>query len=173
MDKLKRCRKCKEEKSLTKFYKNKNHKDGFDSKCKQCISAYNKLKYEIYKKVAIKKPVIKVDIDLIREKRELFDKFCSEKNMNDIVSKKMSLQEMHIKSRNTFYNYLNSGILIKPDKCSICRKPNKKIFAHHEDYSKPLVVIYCCLECHKNIHNNKLKGKNLERFNKIKLYSGL
>lgn len=37
---MKRCSKCKKEKSLSKFYKNKNKKDGLDYWCKECKKDY-------------------------------------------------------------------------------------------------------------------------------------
>lgn len=46
----------------------------------------------------------------------------------------------------------------KQDKCSKCNM-NKKTVAHHEDYTKPLDIIWVCHSCHKKIHiekNNKV-----------------
>jgi ribosomal protein S27AE len=39
------------------------------------------------------------------------------------------------------------GILIKPTNCSKC-KDISKIEAHHNDYSKPIEVIWVCKKCH-------------------------
>lgn len=39
------------------------------------------------------------------------------------------------------------GRLIKPKRCSHCEKI-KKVEGHHEDYSKPLEVIWVCRQCH-------------------------
>lgn len=39
---MKRCYKCKEKKNSDQFYKDKNHKDGLDSKCKSCRDIYYK-----------------------------------------------------------------------------------------------------------------------------------
>jgi hypothetical protein len=43
---------------------------------------------------------------------------------------------------------VNSGKLVKPETCSICGS-NGRIEAHHEDYSRPLDVIWVCCHCHK------------------------
>jgi hypothetical protein len=48
-------------------------------------------------------------------------------------------------------NALKRGAIIRPEKCSNCNK-NKRIEAHHEDYNKPLEVIWLCSKCHKAIH---------------------
>jgi len=46
--------------------------------------------------------------------------------------------------------------LYKPDTCSDCKK-YKRIEGHHEDYSKPLEVIWVCRRCHFNIHKKLVK----------------
>jgi ribosomal protein S27AE len=59
----------------------------------------------------------------------------------------------------TAYNYAHDrvavavkrGELIKPDKCSMCGE-KKIIMAHHNDYSKPLDIIWACQACHMKIH---------------------
>jgi len=50
---------------------------------------------------------------------------------------------------------LKRGDLKKPEKCSSCTM-KKKTHAHHEDYSKPLKVIWLCASCHKKLHSKKL-----------------
>jgi hypothetical protein len=45
-------------------------------------------------------------------------------------------------------NYrVRRGKMVRPDQCSIC-KQNKKVEAHHSDYSKPLDVKWLCRQCH-------------------------
>lgn len=44
--KTKICSKCKEEKSITEFHKNKNHKDGLAHWCKECCKEYHKKYYQ-------------------------------------------------------------------------------------------------------------------------------
>jgi hypothetical protein len=39
---------------------------------------------------------------------------------------------------------------IKRGSCLICGKPNAE--AHHEDYEKPLSVIWLCSQHHKDLH---------------------
>ncbi|MFA4834882.1 MAG: hypothetical protein WC749_02255 [Dehalococcoidia bacterium] len=59
----------------------------------------------------------------------------------------------------TAYNYAHDrvavavkrGELIKPDTCSMCGE-KKIIMAHHNDYSKPLDIIWVCQACHMKIH---------------------
>ncbi|HZX14944.1 MAG TPA: hypothetical protein VFF49_11170 [Thermodesulfobacteriota bacterium] len=47
---------------------------------------------------------------------------------------------------------LKIGKLVKPKKCSRCNRESR-LSAHHEDYLKPLDVIWLCSSCHKKIHS--------------------
>lgn len=56
-----------------------------------------------------------------------------------------------IKARDAVQKAKKSGKLIVGP-CSVCQA-TEKIHAHHEDYSKPLDVIWLCNKCHHNRHN--------------------
>jgi len=47
---------------------------------------------------------------------------------------------------------VDSGKLVKPDNCEECGKPQKNLHGHHEDYEKPLEVIWLCPICHRAKH---------------------
>lgn len=51
-------------------------------------------------------------------------------------------------------NALQTGLLIKPDKCSDCGIEDTEAFleGHHTDYSKPLDVVWLCKPCHLKAH---------------------
>lgn len=42
---------------------------------------------------------------------------------------------------------VKDGTLLKPKKCEVCTEI-KPLQGHHEDYSKPLEVIWLCSSCH-------------------------
>lgn len=44
------------------------------------------------------------------------------------------------------------GILTRPESCSACGEPSKRIHGHHPDYMKPLDVRWLCPRCHKSAH---------------------
>ena len=46
---------------------------------------------------------------------------------------------------------VKTGRLTRPERCERCGKTGK-LHAHHEDYTKPLDVIWVCPTCHKAIH---------------------
>lgn len=42
---------------------------------------------------------------------------------------------------------IKEGIIVRPEKCSRCNKECKPE-AHHEDYMRPLDVVWLCRQCH-------------------------
>lgn len=53
------------------------------------------------------------------------------------------------KAREILNHAVKSGKVRKPTNCSQCGKM-RRLTAHHDDYSKPLVVRWLCYECHGN-----------------------
>jgi hypothetical protein len=52
---------------------------------------------------------------------------------------------------------VRDGVLIRPDGCELCLRtredrPMWGIYAHHEDYARPLDVIWLCASCHYRVH---------------------
>lgn len=50
-------------------------------------------------------------------------------------------------------NAVRDGRLDKPDECSVCGAGGR-IHGHHDDYARPLDVVWCCPTCHTAIHRN-------------------
>lgn len=46
---------------------------------------------------------------------------------------------------------IRDGTLV-PTPCVRCSDPDKKVVAHHDDYSRPLDVTFLCEKCHKDRH---------------------
>lgn len=49
---------------------------------------------------------------------------------------------------------VKSGRLFKPKKCFECGSDDYVIHAHHDNYDKPLDVIWLCPQCHKDRHHS-------------------
>src|SRR5215471_18484830 len=43
------------------------------------------------------------------------------------------------------------GILHKPTNCTGCDRP-VRLYGHHEDYNRPLEVVWLCASCHRLRH---------------------
>ena len=53
---------------------------------------------------------------------------------------------------------IREGRLTRPDACELCPSrrgdwPTWTIHAHHEDYARPLDVIWLCNPCHNRVHS--------------------
>jgi len=89
-----------------------------------------------------------------KEQYENIDKSCPEYRKNN-VEKTMRWQENNpekVKCHKIFKKAVNAGRLI-PQPCEECG--SHEVVGHHEDYSKPLEVIWLCDRHHKDLHNLK------------------
>ena len=118
---MKTCFKCGQEKPLSAFYRHPQMADGHLNKCADCIKADRRLHEREHP-------------DKVLESRI---KQCAKKPTHKNAYKCV---EMAVKS----------GVMDKPHVCSICGRPDteKRIEAHHHDYTKPLDVIWLCSVCH-------------------------
>jgi len=64
---------------------------------------------------------------------------------------KLNNQEK-IKAHNVLKYHVYTGAIIKPEKCYECGEKTK-IVGHHNDYLKPLDVIWLCGSCQKKLHH--------------------
>lgn len=64
------------------------------------------------------------------------------------------IHPLKLRARDAVKLALENGRLKKPDSCSSCNREGL-VTAHHKDYSKPLLVIWLCPQCHSNEHNNR------------------
>ena len=55
------------------------------------------------------------------------------------------------RARIALNNAIAKGLVIRPDICMVCSKECKPN-GHHEDYIKPLEVIWLCGKCHTEAH---------------------
>ena len=75
------------------------------------------------------------------------------KELQNVYSKRWQRknENKRIAQRSVKYA-IEKGILIRPGVCSKCLiecQPD----GHHEDYSKPLEIMWLCRQCHKDIHS--------------------
>jgi hypothetical protein len=55
------------------------------------------------------------------------------------------------KARTILSNAIRDRKISRPTECQVCGH-SEKLHGHHDDYSKPLDVIWCCRPCHTFIH---------------------
>lgn len=137
---MKKCFKCGELKPLSEFYKHKATKDGYLNKCKECTKKdthNNYIKNKDYYKD------YEHSIQRINSRRRRANKYLK-KHRKNFPEKD--------KARRLLNQTIRNNKIIRPGKCSKCNKiciPD----AHHEDYSRPLDVVWLCRQCHRQLHN--------------------
>ena len=137
MVRSKECFKCKTVKLLEEFYKHPSMPDGHVNKCKECnkndVTANrnkNIEKIRAYDRERGKQPErIKAAAEITRAWR---------------AEDKRRLAAHHAVAR-----AIRNGSLFRLP-CVRCEKV--KSLAHHEDYDKPLEVMWLCQPCHKQRH---------------------
>ncbi len=156
------CIVCQKELPLTEFYKEKSKK-GHTHKCRSCLYEYNKIwrkeNPDLFR--AQREKYRKRHRENERERRELNRDIYRERSRRSYQENKQEMlkyyREYRItnkyreRARGIIKNRLKSGKIIKSNYCSVCNK-SENIQAHHDDYSKPLEVIWLCASCHGLLH---------------------
>ena len=66
---------------------------------------------------------------------------------------KYRAENPHIVNAHAIYHAaLRDGTLQRQSSCSHCGS-NRRVCGHHEDYSKPLDVMWLCASCHNYLHS--------------------
>ncbi len=147
---IKICGKCKKGKPLTDFYK--HNRDGYRSRCKVCHRednvAYAQTGYyaEYHKRPDIRIKNAKY-YRMYRQRPEVKER------IKVYVEECKKHPEYKLKrfARNYLrYRVRQGGIIKEP--CVMCGK--EQVEGHHSDYNQPLLVIWLCSECHRELHNN-------------------
>lgn len=136
--KLKRCYKCSLSKPHSEFYTDNSRKDKLTNRCKKCERSH-------YREMRAKHE----DKYKIREKRY----YKENKKKFEIKSKewrKNPKNKIKQKAHYLVKQALKNGI-IKRKPCCVCK--SKESIAHHEDYTKPLKVIWYCQMHHMRRHS--------------------
>ena len=148
---IKTCFKCGQEKPIEEFYKHPGMSDGHLNKCKDCtkkdVKENRKERIVYYKTYERKRSNLPHRVEA-REKYSKTEAF-KESHRRAIKRSKKLFKEKTLARAMLRYEVMAGRITKKP--CEICGE-TKNIQAHHEDYSKPLDVIWLCPKHHAWIH---------------------
>lgn len=133
----KECFKCKSIKPLTEFYKHSKMADGHLNKCKECT------KNDVYKHR-------NENIEKVRAYDRARGKIPERIKANTEVNRAWRAEDKRRQlAHNAVAKAIRNGILVRLP-CIRCGET--KSLAHHEDYDKPLDVMWLCQPCHKQRH---------------------
>jgi len=137
MTSSKKCFKCKTVKPLTSFYKHHAMADGHLNKCKECTK--NDATEHRSK-----------NIEKIREYDRERGKNSERIKLNTEITKAWRQEDRRRGSaHNKVARAIKNGDIVRSP-CVRCGEA--KSLAHHEDYDRPLDVMWLCQPCHKQRH---------------------
>jgi hypothetical protein len=87
-----------------------------------------------------------------REKILSYDRQRGSRSTEGHVQKYREMNPEKYKAHTAVHNAVRDGRLEKPDRCAHCHTAEVSIHGHHEDYSKPLDVVWLCAPCHRQLH---------------------
>lgn len=166
---MKTCKKCKEEKHLSCFSKNKAMRDGVNGWCQSCYSSYRKENREAInrsKRAWAKRNPVKY-LEMSRTYRA-----NNRAKVNAITRKYQETHPETVRERKRIYR-ARSPIKINAHRdvraamlrgeihrgncnCGAATKAE----AHHKDYSKPMEIEWLCRICHMQWHIENGPGLN-------------
>lgn len=138
--KEKSCSKCGLIKSISDFQRDASNKTGYYSSCKGC----NVLRCKRYNATEQRR-------SKILERNRIYDR--TESGRKSTRPRSLSWSEKNIDKRRAHWRVksaIKSG-KIKKQPCKLCRSETN-IHAHHDDYSRPLDIMWLCPQHHKDRH---------------------
>jgi hypothetical protein len=131
------CFKCNVDKPLTEYYKHARMGDGHLNKCKDCTKKdANQHRSD--------------NLEKIREYDRQRGKLAKRLASNTEVTRAWRAEDKRRQQAHAAVSKaLRHGTLLK-EPC--CRCGNERSVAHHDDYDKPLEVMWLCQPCHKQRH---------------------
>jgi hypothetical protein len=150
---MKTCIKCGELKEIIEFYRHTGMTDGHLNKCKRCCRidsiSNRRSKIEYYKAYDRNRG----DLPHRKKARDEYNKTDAYKKSHATSNAKWSRKNKYKKKSHCRVKRAVYAGKIQKQPCLICGSEN--VQAHHEDYSKPLDVIWLCSSCHAKRHKEK------------------
>ena len=132
--KTKTCFKCNRELDVCEFYKHPNMKDGRLGKCKLCTKDDVSKNYH--------------------KNKEHYTRYDKERYASD--PKRRRAVESRSKEKKKASSMINVRVqrgTMTRGSCEICGK--ERACGHHEDYAKPLDVVWLCYRHHAQLHGGR------------------
>ena len=154
---MKNCFKCGEDKPFSEFYRHPQMADGFLGKCKSCAKADVRER----RKGPARDKVLAYDrwrglLPHRVEARQAYNRSPDGRATHAAaLSRQVKKSPEKYAARVKLGNAVRVGLIIRQP-CSVCGETKSE--GHHEDYSKPLDVIWLCNKHHRERHK-EMKAK--------------
>jgi hypothetical protein len=138
----KTCGRCKAFKPASEFWPAPRLKLGVAFYCKECEREHRKRRRQ-------------TNVARYRERaREQYDRKVARGQATKGHSA-APVDPVKRRARNMAQGAIRRGIIVRPSSCQDCGKVGAT-HAHHEDYSRPLDVVFVCYRCHGRRHRKPL-----------------
>lgn len=149
----KKCSVCHEPKPLSSFYAEKRSRDGRAGRCKAChiknTNAWQASHREQLNLAARARNARNAERNL--ELKRPSQRRHPQTKLNYQRARRQAFPEK-LKAYNAVQRAVRAGEIIRPTACENCHE-EKRLQAHHHDYSRPLDVFWLCQQCHKLAHH--------------------
>ncbi len=151
----KQCGKCKQVKPVAEFYR--HGRDGYQSRCKECHREEGKL----YNRTPERREYNKQFYKQLKDGGY----FKEYEQKPEVKERKARQQREYSRDPKLRIKYLarwyakrmvRNGVVSK-EPCALCGEEQAHI--HHPDYTQPLLIVWLCPDCHREIHKAKADGK--------------
>lgn len=151
---MKTCFKCGVDKALTEFYKHPQMADGRLNKCKECakkdVRQNRAAKLNQYRDYDKQRQDDRRRSQIRESSRRQYEN--DPDRFNERVRRWRENNPEKVQAHWRVADAKRAGRLT-PKPCAVCGSA-ENIHAHHEDYSKPLEVIWLCPLCHAQRHKD-------------------
>ena len=167
MDKT--CKRCGRKLDVSEFYKHSQMKDGYLNICMDCVK--NRMKEYRTRNIDTIREKDRIRgrrTEAVKKRREYANNIKTEnpEKYSQIMADYTRKYRRKFPEKNMAHlrvsRALQSGVLKRPNICSRCGKKCKPD-AHHEDYTKPLDVIWLCGDCHAEKHRIQISDSIIEQ----------
>ena len=142
---MKTCFKCGKEKFLSDFYKHPQMGDGHLNKCIECA------KKDVAERISKKEKDLEWlagERERCRKKQIRYRKLgLARQSSRDAVERWRVQNRIKVNAELAARRAVKSGKIKVKEACEDCSATGP-LQKHHEDYSKPLVVVFLCTKCH-------------------------
>lgn len=152
------CFKCSRAQPLAEFYRHPQMADGHLNKCKACakadVSQNYRARIDQYKAYDYRR---NANPERHQYKLEQSREWCknNRERRRESVNRWACANRHKTRAQLRARRAMVKGLLVKQN-CQNCGRPDSH--AHHEDYSKPLDVMWLCSTCHGALHAQKRRA---------------
>ena len=144
----KKCGKCQQVRPISEFYP--HGRDGFQSECKDC----KRERAKIYNRTPKRREYNRQFYERLKNEG-YFKEYRQRPEVKKRKAKQIKEYSLDPRLRVRFLarwyarRMVKNGT-IKQQPCALCGNENS--LKHHPDYTKPLLIVWLCADCHRELH---------------------